>query len=297
MTHKVNEMSTIAVLGLGAMGTRMARQLIGAGYSLVVWNRTPDAAQALVALGATQARSPREASQGAAFVIAMVRDDQASREVWLNEQTGALAGMVPGAVAIESSTLTPAWTRELGEQARQHGVDLLEAPVSGSRVQADAGQLAYLVGGEPQVLERSRSLLQTLGSSIQHVGHWGDGALAKLATNALLGVQVTALAEILGLLKHSGADATRIVQAMAHTAVWAPVAHYLSASMLAGEFAAQFPVALIEKDFAYALAQVPSPGQAPTLAAAQQVFQRAIAQGLEGENMTSVVKLFANPPA
>ena len=98
-------MSKISVLGLGAMGARMAAHLIKAGHDVTVWNRTADATKPLVAAGATQAQTPREAAAGAAFVVAMVRDDDASRRVWLDPDNGALAGMAAGAVAIESSTL------------------------------------------------------------------------------------------------------------------------------------------------------------------------------------------------
>ena len=123
-------MSKISVLGLGAMGARMAAHLIKAGHDVTVWNRTADATRPLVAAGATQAQTPREAAAGAAFVVTMVRDDDASRRVWLDPDNGALAGMAAGAVAIESSTLTPGWIRELGHAIAERGVALLEAPVS-----------------------------------------------------------------------------------------------------------------------------------------------------------------------
>ncbi|MFZ4873807.1 NAD(P)-dependent oxidoreductase [Janthinobacterium sp. Mn2066] len=288
-------MNKITVLGLGAMGSRMAKQLINAGHCLTVWNRTPEAAQQLRSLGARQALSPREAAVGAEFVIAMLRDDDVSRQVWLDEETGALAGMAAGAVAIESSTLTPEWVRQLGAHAQQRGVDLLEAPVSGSRAQADAGQLAYLAAGDAAVLERSQPLLQVMGSSVHHIGQWGDGALAKLATNAMLGIQVTALAEIIGLLSRSGIDVAQVMAAMASTSVWAPVASYLSNTMLTANFAPQFPVHLIEKDFGYILREAGSTEQAPTIAAAHAVFLAAIANGSGQENMTSVAKLFMQP--
>ena len=112
------------------MGARMAARLIKAGHDVTVWNRTADATKPLVAAGATQAQTPRQAAAGAAFVVTMVRDDDASRRVWLDPDNGALAGMAAGAVAIESSTLTPGWIRELGHAIAERGVALLEAPVS-----------------------------------------------------------------------------------------------------------------------------------------------------------------------
>ena len=114
-------MSKVAFLGLGAMGSRMAANLMKAGHMVTVWNRSPAAAEALVASGARRASSPKEAAEGGDFVFAMVRDDNASQNVWLDSTNGALAGMHPGAVAIESSTLTPEWIRELSEHLERRG--------------------------------------------------------------------------------------------------------------------------------------------------------------------------------
>lgn len=286
-------MSHIAVLGLGAMGSRMAANLLAAGHQVTVWNRTPAAAEALVSQGAVQAFTPKQAAEGADFVIAMLRDDVASRQVWLDAETGAILSMKPAAIAIESSTLSPDWVKELGMRLEVKDISLLEAPVSGSRPQAEAGQLVYLVGGDEQVLERSRSLLETLGSAVHHVGGLGNGALVKLTTNALLGIQVAALAEIVGMLKHNGVDPAQALKAMSATSVWSPVATVMSNSMLSNNFAPMFPVELIEKDFGYALQAADSLSSAPTTTAVRDVFRLAMAQGLGQENMTSIVKLFS----
>lgn len=285
-------MNSIAFLGLGAMGSRMAAHLIKAGHHLTVWNRTPQAAETLLKSGARWAATPYEAAQDAEFVISMVRDDAVSRSVWCDVESGAFAAMPAGAVAIESSTLSVAWSRQLGETAKARGVCLLEAPVSGSRPAADAGQLVYLVGGDAAVLAKAEHVLKAMGTVIHHVGPIGSGALTKLATNSLLGVQVTALAEIIGLLKRGGTDVGKAVQAMAATAAWAPVANAIAGSMLRGDFQPQFPVELIEKDFGYALAVARSDELAPTLAAARKVFAQGIAHGLGGDNMTAVARLF-----
>ncbi len=125
------------------MGSRMARRLLEAGHDLTVWNRTASAAEFLAARGAIVASTPREAARGADAVIAMVRDDEASAAIWSDGETGAFGGMRSGALAIESSTLTPAHVRAWGQEARDHGVAPVEAPVSGSRPQADGGHLLY----------------------------------------------------------------------------------------------------------------------------------------------------------
>lgn len=285
-------MADIAVLGLGAMGSRMAANLLKAGHDVTVWNRTPTAAAALVAAGAKQAKSPREAASGAAFIMAMVRDDEASRQVWLDPETGAFAGMGSGSIAIESSTLSPRWVRELGVAAASHGASLIEAPVSGSRPQAEAAQLIYFVGGDQASFERTEPLLKAMGSVIHFVGPLGTGALVKLSTNTLLGIQVTVIAELIGLLKRSGTDAARALTAVGSTSVWSAVAPRLAGSMLSGDFTAQFPIELIEKDFRYTLEAAGSPEAAPTIAAAHGVFQEAIARGLGDLNMTGVARLF-----
>ena len=285
-------MSKVSVLGLGAMGSRMAASLMKAGHEVTVWNRSPKAADALVAAGARWARTPKDAATGAERVVAMLRDNEASRQVWLESGTGAFEGLAHDAIAIESSTLTAEWVRELGANAAQRGVAFLEAPVVGSTPQADAGQLTILVGGDTSTFEHAQDILPAIGSIIQHVGPLGSGALAKLATNTLMGVQLTAIAELIGMLKHSGAEVQRVLDVVAKTPVWSPVAARVSSLMLAGHFAPQFPIDLIEKDVGYMLRSADSDADAPTIAAARGVFRRAAEHGLGRENMTAVVKLF-----
>lgn len=288
-------MAKVAVLGLGAMGSRMARNLIKAGHEVTVWNRTPAATSPLVALGAAQSATPKDAVVGAAFVMAMVRDDDASRQVWLAPETGALVGMAAGSIAIESSTLTPGWVRELGENLARRKVSLLEAPVSGTTPQAEAGQLIYLIGGEAEVLAKSEPVLKAMGSAIHHVGAVGSGALAKLVTNTLLGTQVTVLAELVGMLERSGADVARTMEAVAATPVWSVIAGRAVGSMLSGNFAPQFPIELIEKDFGYTVHEAGCADAAPTISAAHSVFRKGVDAGFAKDNMTGVVRLFTDP--
>jgi 3-hydroxyisobutyrate dehydrogenase len=262
-------MSKISVLGLGAMGSRMASNLLKAGHWVTVWNRTPDAAVTVVAAGARQAATPKEAAIEAEFVISMLRDDEASREVWLSGENGALSDMKKGTVAIESSTLTPSWTRELGGAAEQRGVTFLEAPVVGSRPQAEAAKLIYFIGGDQGTMKRAEPVLKAMGESVYFIGPLGSAALVKLATNALLGVQVTALAELIGVLRAAGTDVEAAIKAISGTAAWSPAATHLSRSMLTGDFTPRFPIDLIEKDFGYAVQSASSPAAVPTITAAR----------------------------
>ena len=287
-------MSKVAFLGLGAMGSRMAANLLKVGHALTVWNREPGAADKLVGMGAKAAGTPREAAQGNEFVIAMVSDDEASRQVWLDAKVGALAGMKANAIAIESSTLTPAWVLELAAAVNSSGVKLLDAMVSGSTPQAESAQLIFLVGGDAESLRRAESLFMNLGSSVEHAGPVGSGALAKLATNTLMGVQLSALAELIGMLKKQGANAKQVLNAVSATAMWNPHLTRDMNSMLSGDFAKEFPVRLLEKDLNYTVKTGGGNTSMPTVSAVRDVFQRAIDKNLGNRNMTAVVQLFDN---
>ncbi|MFJ5295468.1 NAD(P)-dependent oxidoreductase [Pseudomonas sp. NPDC088368] len=286
-------MTAIAVLGLGAMGSRMAANLLKAGHTVTVWNRSPQAADALIAAGATLAATPRQAAQGASIVLSMVRDDIASDRVWLDPQHGAFGGMASDSLAIECSTLSPRWVKALGEAANEAGIRLIDAPVSGSRPQAEAAQLVFLVGGDEADVAFARDVLGNMGSSIQHVGPLGAGTLVKLTTNAMLGVQVTAMAELFGILAKSGVNLKVAFDAVGATAVSSIASQRSVGLMLEGKFEPQFPVELIEKDFGYLVGAAGSPAAAPTIEAARQVFDAGIDHGYGQQNMTSVVQLFA----
>ena len=286
-------MADVAFLGLGGMGSRMAANILKAGHNLSVWNRTASAATPLVQAGARQAATPREAASGSDFVITMVRDSEASRQVWLDPETGAMAGMAPGATVLESSTVAQDWIRTLAAEASARGLGFLETPVTGSFPQAEAGQLVYLVGGEAALLEKAEPLLKAMGSKIHHIGSVGAANLVKLTHNTLLGVQASALAELLGLLKRNGVDLNRAVEALSTTAVWSPMTARHSISMLSGDYSSSmFAVTMMEKDLTYALKALGSPELAPTVAASRQVFLDAIAQGYGSLYHTAVAKLF-----
>src|SRR5579871_3889552 len=148
----------IAVLGLGAMGSRMALRLLRAGHSVSVYNRSPGPLRDLLAAGPPRGKTPPATAEGAGIVIAMVRDNEASHAVWCDETHGALKGLGAGAVAVESSTLTAAWVKELGSRVHKTGAGFLDAPVIGSRPQADAGQLIHLVGGDADIFDQAKNV-------------------------------------------------------------------------------------------------------------------------------------------
>ncbi|MEM6732403.1 MAG: NAD(P)-dependent oxidoreductase [Myxococcota bacterium] len=286
-------MAKIGFMGLGAMGSRMATHLVQAGYEVAVWNRSDGATAPLVDLGARAVATPREAAEGARFVISMVTDDQASRTVWLDDTTGALLGLGPDAVAIECSTLTPDWVRELGRAVEKKSARFADAPLAGSRPQAEARQLIFFVGCTPSVFESVQPLLAAMGSVTHHVGAIGNGALIKLAVNALFATQVEVLGELLGMLKKSGIAPDAAMSVLGELPVTSPAAKGMGGLIVAEKFAPMFPVDLVAKDMRYAAKTAEQAGSdAPTLATVRDAYARASAAGHGALNIQGVAKLF-----
>lgn len=286
-------MTTIAFLGLGAMGRRMAVRLLHAQHDVVAWNRT-GVADEVVQAGARVATSPRAAAAEAEVVISMVADDAASSAVWDDPDHGALAGLRPGALAIESSTVTPERIEALAGRVATAGGEFLAAPAIGSRPQAESGALIFLTGGAPEAVERARPVLSAMGSAIHRVGPPPSAAVLKLVVNALLGVQIALLGELLEVTRRNGLDAAEAFGILSSLPVLSPSAKAAGASMLAGRFEPLFPVALAEKDLRYALAAGRAVGvDMSGLEAIAELYARAVAAGFGGEHLTAVAKLYA----
>ena len=286
-------MATVSVLGMGAMGSRMAAVLLAAGHEVTVWNRSEVRTKPLAEAGAKVASTPREAAVGAEFVISMVRDDEASRQVWLAGETGALAGVAADAVAIESSTLTLGWVKELAQAFDAKGVTFVDAPVAGSRPQAEAGKLLYFVGGTTVDFEKVEPLLSVMGGAVHHAGAVGSGAAIKLVVNGLFGVQVAVVAELVGFLQGCGLDGVAAMEIIGATPVCSPAVKGAAGAMLAGKFAPLFPIELVEKDFGYVAAVAEAAGaDIPVVEATREVLQGAIALGYGNDNITGLVQLY-----
>jgi 3-hydroxyisobutyrate dehydrogenase len=283
----------IAFFGLGAMGSGMVRRLLGAGFPVTIYNRSAEKAEAFVAEGATVAKSPYDAAGKADVVISMVADDAASRGMWLGEN-GALSSVARGAILIESSTLSVEWIRALAGEAAARGCELLDAPVTGSKPQAAAGELNFLVGGVAEALERARPVLQAMSRSIVHLGPTGSGAMLKLINNFLCGVQIASLAEGMALIEHSGLDRATALEVLTGGAPGSPLVKAISGRMTAREYLPpNFQLKLMAKDLAYAGAELTREGlENVTAAAALKVFQQAIARGDGERDLSAVVEQF-----
>jgi 3-hydroxyisobutyrate dehydrogenase len=286
-------MATIGLLGLGAMGSRMATRLLEAGHTVKVYNRTPDKVKPLVEKGAVAAATPKDAAQNSEIIISMVRDDEASKAVWLSENTGAIHGLSKDAIAVESSTLTTDWVQTLSQHVSKTGATFVDAPVVGSRPQAEAGQLIYLVGGSEEAVTKLQPVLAVMGGSVQHVGATGTGTTMKLVVNALFGIQLAALAELLAFAEKAGVDNAKVLEVLGTTPVLSPAAKGGGTLMMNKQFAPMFPIELVEKDFGYMVKSADKViSNMPMSSAARKVYQQAVSQDLGSENISAVVKLF-----
>lgn len=272
------------------MGGGMAANLLKAGFSLSVYNRTAAKAQPLVDAGARLGATPAEAAKGASVIISMLADDPASRQLWTGKN-GALEAVDRGAILIESSTVSPSWIAELAGLAAQHGAELLDAPVTGSRTQAEAGQLTFLVGGSDRALEAATPVLKAMSKEIVHLGPIGSGAKMKLINNFLCGVQVASLAEGLAWIERSGLDRERAMSILTSGAPGSPLLGAISARMIGENYAVNFLLRLMAKDLLYAQTEAARCNvDLQTAEVARSLFEAAIGKGFGDVDMASVIE-------
>lgn len=274
------------------MGSGMAGRLLDAGYPLRVYNRNATKAEPLVARGATLTRSPREAAAGASVVISMLSDVPVARDLWLGRGE-ALVDIAPGTILVESSTVTVDWILELNRAATEHGCVLVDAPVTGSRAQAAAGQLLFLAGGPTDTLGKIDPVLRAMGRDVVHVGPVGSGARLKLINNFLSGVQTAALAEALSMIERSGLDTQKSLNVLTEGAPGSPIVKLLSGRMTQRQYEPQFLLKLMAKDLRYAISEADQNALDLDMGrAALRVFEHAITAGQGDDDMSAVVEQF-----
>lgn len=278
-------MTTIAFIGLGAMGSRMAGRLLDAGHQLVVWNRTPERAQPLVARGATAADTPAQAARQAEVVITMLADPTALQDATAGP-VGVASGVTASTTVIEMSTVGPPAVARLASVLPE-GVGLLDAPVLGSLPEAEAGSLHIFVGGPDSLAERWMPLLAVLGSPI-HVGALGDGAAAKLVANStLLGV-MSVLGEALALAEGLGLSRDATFKVLSATPI-AAQAERRRPAVESGQFPPRFALSLARKDGDLVAAAAAAAGLDLPVAAAARGWVAAAQEGGRGEQDYSAV--------
>ncbi|HXJ65592.1 MAG TPA: NAD(P)-dependent oxidoreductase [Actinomycetota bacterium] len=217
----------VAVVGTGRMGAAMVRRLAGAGFELVVWNRDRTKAEACAELaGAEVAPSAAEAAAGVDVLITSLADDAAVRDVY-----AALSpGFRGGTIALEMSTIAPDTVREIAPPVEAAGAALLDAPVSGSVVRVESGELGIMVGGDETALERARPVLDALATKVIHMGPLGTGAVAKLAVNSIIHSLVVSVSEALVLAERAGVERSTAYEVFVSGAAAAPFVLYKRAA-------------------------------------------------------------------
>lgn len=290
-------MTNVTVLGLGIMGSGIAHNLLKAGYSLTVYNRTQKKATPLIEAGAQWADSPALAAQHAAVVISMVGDDVASRAMWLGPD-GAYATMQSQAVAVECSTLSLDWIREWHAEAQQHALKSIEAPVMGSKLAAESGTLALLIGGEADVIAEARPVLTAFSNHIVHFGPPTSGTLYKLINNLQGAIHLLALSEGMVLAERAGLNMGAVLEAVMSGAASSPMVKGKAARVIDRDYEdVHFTVRWMHKDLTYALRAADELG-VPTLlvAAAHEVYKMAVQLGLGDLDIAAVSEVLRKQP-
>lgn len=284
-------MENVALIGLGIMGSGIAHNILGAGYSLTVYNRTINKTAPLANAGARVATTPREAVANADIIITIVANDNASKAVWLGED-GILGGAKPGAVAIESSTLTLEWVRELASVASDHDLLFLDSPVGGSKDAARSGKLVLFAGGDPAAIEKARPVLDTFSANLLHMGPNGAGIAAKLTVNHILALEMLMLAEGLVFAESLGMDREQYLNMITNGKLGNPFLQR-KAELLANDSYQEphFPLKWMRKDLSNILRaadEVTAP--MPLASTAHEIYQMAQANGLGEQDFAAVVE-------
>jgi 2-hydroxy-3-oxopropionate reductase len=243
----------VGFVGLGIMGTPMARNLIEAGFELVLYNRTREKAEALAERGAEIVASPREAAAKSDVTITMLPGPPEVEELVAGEG-GLLEGARDGSLLMDMSTSSPVLARELARRAGERGIGILDAPVSGGDVGAIEGTLSIMVGGSEDDFERAKPIFETLGKTVVRVGGAGAGQVAKAANQIVVALTIEAVSEALVLGSKAGVDPAKIVEALSGGLAANKVMEIKGAKLLSHEFEPGGKIEFQRKDLKIALA-------------------------------------------
>ena len=286
----------LAFIGLGNMGSRIAKRLLAAGYPVSVFDRDPSRSEALTQNGAKPVVSVAELAKSVNVFLSCLTDDQAVRDVYYGP-AGVLANASTGLVILEMSTVSPATSRELANKASDLGVQMLDVAISGSTPAAEAGTLFLLAGGDPDFFQAARPIFQAIASKYFHLGPSGAGTTMKLVVNAILGIGMQAIAEAAALGERAGLSRDVLLEVLAQTAVVAP-AHAGKLSRAArGDYSPQFPLPLMNKDFSLILELAAGVDAAmPATSAAFQINSEAMAADAD-QDFSVVMKIMEHRTA
>lgn len=272
-------MATLGFIGLGIMGNPMARNLIKGGHTLHVYDANPACTAALAAAGAVAQPDCRAVAQAAEAVFIIVPDTPDVEEVLFAPQ-GVAFGARPGTVVVDMSSISPVATRQFAARLAERGVEMLDAPVSGGAVGAEAGTLSIMVGGKADVLARVRPYLELMGKTITHIGGHGTGQTCKLANQIVVALNLEAICEALVFASKAGADPEKVRRALMGGAANSRLLELKGEWILKHRFQPGFKVRHQQKDLNNALSAARQLGIAlPNTAATQELYNALLAEG------------------
>ncbi|MFZ0891419.1 MAG: NAD(P)-dependent oxidoreductase [Thermoplasmata archaeon] len=273
----------IGFIGMGHMGSSMTRRLLAAGYPVSVYDRTITRAKEAAQMGAIAVQSPKDLAANSQVVMACVTNDDAQHAVMFGPN-GALAGLVPGSMVIDLSTVSPGASRRLHQATAEKGASMIDAAVSGSVPQVEQGSLVIFVGGEKETYQKCKAILDALGHQSFYMGESGMGTTMKLVVNTLLGLGMQSLAESLALGQKAGIEKGLLLDVLGQTYVLNPSQKSKLDNVRRDQYPTNFALALMHKDFDLVLREAHELSVAmPATAAAQQMSVAARANGLEGD--------------
>jgi len=280
---------SVGFIGLGIMGEPMALNLVKAGYKVTVFNRTPEKTKPLKEAGAKVASSPAEAARNADYVMSIVSDSAASEKVIMGKE-GVLETLRPGALVIDSATISPVMSRKLACATAGKKASFLDAPVTGSKHGAEKGELTFMIGGERETFDRAMPLLKVLGKKHVYCGTYGAGLSAKLAQNAIQSTMVEIFCEGFVLATKSGVRPEVMMEIVQNSMARATLTDFKAPFIFKGDFTPYFPLKWMHKDVALAMeAAFAQDVPMPVAAAVKEVYASARAQGKGNLDYAAVI--------
>lgn len=286
-------MANLGFIGLGVMGGRMAKRLLDAGHTVTGYNRTRSKAQWLLDAGMAWGETPRAVAEAADYTFSMVTNTEALHSI-TEGPDGLLAGLGPGKIYVDMSTVSPVFSQELAKQVADKGASMLDSPVSGSVVTLEEGRLSLMVGGDVDTFEKVKPILQDVGPKVTYVGVNGLAITMKIATNLSLAVQMLAFSEGVLLAEKSGIKRETAVEVLTNSVIASPMVKYRGPFVMGMPDEAWFNCYMMQKDMNLALElgrelEVPL----PTTAVTNEFLTAARGMGLEKQDFAIVFDVLA----
>jgi len=285
-------MKKIGFIGLGIMGKPMARNLLKAGYPLTVYDIVPDKAEEVVEAGAEASSSSKEVAEKSEVIITMLPNSPDVKEAVLGKN-GVLEGAKPGTILIDMSSIAPLASKEVAEKAKEKGVTVLDAPVSGGEPKAIKGTLAIMVGGPQETFDEVEDILSVMGASVTRVGEIGSGNMTKLANQIIVALNIAAMSEAMVLAAKAGVNAEKVFQAIRGGLAGSTVLDAKMPLVLEGNFKPGFRIELHIKDLANALDTAHEVGvPVPLSSAVMEVMQALKVDGKGADDHGGIIQFY-----